>query len=220
MFTLMPSELSCLHPLMPSRVVGSFTTTCLCQLAYSRPSRSIPSRSVESTSTLTGPFTSSQISLMSGLLFCLFSFAISEGFVVTPSRIPRAAASRISLMLAVSIKNFMACPFFVLEWCGYCGFYSKLYSQATQLNQWEIGRRQLLVRLLRHSRIHEMRSIGIEATVIRATKAISTCGASTALPLKGGHIGNVLQYPPRCSAKAVFVCHATPSTKIKTDTRS
>src|SRR3954467_8782136 len=116
MFTLMPSELSCLHPLMPSRVVGSFTTTCLCQLAYSRPSRSIPSKSVESTSTLTGPFTISQISLMSGLLFCLFSFAISEGLVVTPSKIPRAAASRISLMLAVSIKNFMARPFVLYPW--------------------------------------------------------------------------------------------------------
>src|SRR5207237_9863542 len=105
-----------LHPLMSCRVVGTFTTTYLFQLAYSRPSRSMPSRSVESTSTLTGPFTTSQISLMSGLLFCLFSFAISEGLVVTPSRIPRAAASRISLMLAVSIKNFMARPFVFYAW--------------------------------------------------------------------------------------------------------
>src|SRR5205807_6993710 len=72
--------------------------------------------------------------VMSVLLFCLFSFAISEGLVVTPSRIPRAAASRISLMLAVSIKNFMARPFVVAEIAGYCGFYSKLYSQATWLD--------------------------------------------------------------------------------------
>jgi hypothetical protein len=46
---------------------------------------------------------------------------------------PRAAASRISLMLAVSIKNFMARPFVVAEIAGYCGFYSKAYSQATRL---------------------------------------------------------------------------------------
>src|SRR5258705_13853731 len=66
---------------------------------------------------------------MSGLLFCLFSFAISEGLVVTPSRMPSAAASRISLMLAVSMKNFMARPFVVTDMGG---FYSKHYLQATR----------------------------------------------------------------------------------------
>ena len=34
-------------------------------------------------------------------------FETSEGFVVTPSRMPSAAASFISSMFAVSIKNFM-----------------------------------------------------------------------------------------------------------------
>jgi hypothetical protein len=33
----------------------------------------------------------------------------------------------------VSIKNFMARPFVVAEIAGYCGFYSKAYSQATRL---------------------------------------------------------------------------------------
>src|SRR6218665_1421056 len=40
------------------------------------------------------------------------SFAISEGLVVTPSRIPRSLASLIWSRLAVSMKNFMVFLFF------------------------------------------------------------------------------------------------------------
>src|SRR5262249_50197214 len=39
------------------------------------------------------------------------SFETSDGLVVTPSSIPRLAASRISLRLAVSKKNFIVPPF-------------------------------------------------------------------------------------------------------------
>src|SRR5262249_45641992 len=95
-----------LAALSPSRVVGNFTTTCWCQLAYSCASLHIPPASVAMTSTLTGPLAAWQISMMV-CLKGLPSLATREGLVVTPSRMPRDAASRISLMLAVSTKNFM-----------------------------------------------------------------------------------------------------------------
>src|SRR5215472_14451818 len=103
---LMPCSLRHLQAFNPSRVVGSLTTTCLCQLAYSWASLHMPPESVAMTSVLTGPWAISQISTMV-CLKGLPSLARSEGLVVTPSRIPSDAASRISAMLAVSTKNFM-----------------------------------------------------------------------------------------------------------------
>src|SRR5208282_1816770 len=100
-----------LQAFRPSRVVGSFTTIFLCQLAYSRPSLHIAPASVAITSAFTGPSTTEQISRMVSLkVLPSPSFAISEGLVVTPSRMPSEAASRISLMFAVSRKNFIAAP--------------------------------------------------------------------------------------------------------------
>ncbi len=106
MLILMPSVESRLHAFNPSRVVGSFTTTFLCQLANSAASSSMPRVSVATTSTLTGPSTIPQISRIVSLNG-LPSLATSDGFVVTPSRMPSSEASRISLIFAVSRKNFM-----------------------------------------------------------------------------------------------------------------
>ena len=61
-------------------------------------------------STLTGPGTTRQISRINSSNF-IFSLAQSEGFVVTPSRIPQPAISRISSRLAVSRKNFIMFSF-------------------------------------------------------------------------------------------------------------
>src|ERR1700751_4813637 len=66
----------------------------------------MPSRSVAVTSTLTGPLTVLQISRTPSLNGRP-SFATRDGFVVTPSRTPISWPSRISLMFAVSRKNFM-----------------------------------------------------------------------------------------------------------------
>ena len=102
----MPSPDSALHALTPSRVSGTFTTMCASIFAMSWPSRIMPAKSVAVTSPLTGPLTMSQI-------FFRFarkspgSFASSDGFVVTPSRMPSAAIASISLMLPVSANSFM-----------------------------------------------------------------------------------------------------------------
>src|SRR5208337_4902805 len=75
------------------------------------PSLHIAPASVAITSAFTGPSTTEQISRIVSLkLLPLPSFAISEGLVVTPSRMPSEAASRISLMSAVSRKNFITAP--------------------------------------------------------------------------------------------------------------
>src|SRR5438874_13065361 len=115
---LIPCPLRHLHAFTPSRVVGSFTTTCSCQLANSWPSRHIVPESVPTTSTLTGPPTILQISRIAGLNG-LPSLAMSDGLVVTPSRIPGAAAARISFIFPVSRKIFIPLPslHFVLKKC-------------------------------------------------------------------------------------------------------
>src|SRR5215475_11658646 len=66
----------------------------------------MPSYSVAVTSADTGPETTSQIS-SSTSLNRLPVLATSDGFVVTPSMMPWAAHSLISLISAVSMKNFM-----------------------------------------------------------------------------------------------------------------
>src|SRR5436309_1206142 len=118
MLILIPCPLRHLHAFTPSRVVGSFTTTCSFQLAKSWPSRHIAPASVPTTSTLTGPPTILQISSTVGLNG-LPSLAMSVGLVVTPSNTPSAAASRISLIFPVSRNIFIALPspHFVLKKC-------------------------------------------------------------------------------------------------------
>src|SRR5262245_47106450 len=105
-FTRVPSDASMRHAFTPSRVIGTLTTTCGSMLARSRPSRSMPSVSVATTSALTGPWTMRHISLMIWRA-SPFSFAIRDGLVVTPSRIPRLASDSMSLMLPVSVKIFI-----------------------------------------------------------------------------------------------------------------
>ena len=56
--TRMPSPASALIALTPSRVNGTFTTTCSSIFASSRPSAIMPGASVATTSALTGPCTS------------------------------------------------------------------------------------------------------------------------------------------------------------------
>src|SRR5207245_2558360 len=107
MLIRMPAPLSVRVAFKPSVVHGHFTTMFLCTPAQCRPSRTIPSASVATTSAEIGPFTVSQIwtRISSG---SPPSFESRVGLVVTPSITPSAAASRISFRLAVSRKIFMS----------------------------------------------------------------------------------------------------------------
>src|SRR4030066_356527 len=94
----------------PFLIKGILTTILSAIFASSLASLSIPSVSRLTTSALTGPCTMEQISSIvsrNGRPV----LAIKDGFVVTPSRMPRLCASRISLTSAVSIKNFLLLPF-------------------------------------------------------------------------------------------------------------
>src|SRR3954470_499674 len=104
---LMPSLVHVRTAFMPSASIGILTTMLLRSAAYSRASRIISSHVVPTTSADTGPFTMSQISSRTSLNLRPV-LATSDGLVVTPSTSPMAAASRISLTSAVSMKNFMA----------------------------------------------------------------------------------------------------------------
>ncbi len=108
-FTIAPPCVSVRQAFSPSHVSGTFTATLGAIFARWRPSATMPSASSAITSALTGPSTMAQISLT----VCLKSppaLATSVGLVVTPSRSPIAASSRISARSAVSAKNFMAAP--------------------------------------------------------------------------------------------------------------
>src|ERR1051326_8193073 len=102
-----PSPCSRWSARTPSGVIGTFTTMFECQLASSRPSRSIPSVSVDTTSAFTTPsFTISEalrISSRNGRP----SLAARVGFVVMPSSRPKSDACWISSKLAVSRNIFM-----------------------------------------------------------------------------------------------------------------
>src|SRR5262245_25261237 len=102
----MPSPLKCFTALSPSLVSGHFTTTLGATCASSLPSFTMPSKSVATTSRLTSPGTTWQISSTSGRKG-RFSLAISDGLVVQPSTSPIATPSRSSLMFAESRKIFM-----------------------------------------------------------------------------------------------------------------
>src|SRR5712691_13156431 len=106
MLIRIPALLRVFVAFRPSTVHGHFTTMFLCTPAQWRPSRTMPSASVATTSAEMGPFTVSQIwtRISSGSPLSLES---SVGLVVTPSITPSAAASRMSFRLAVSRKIFM-----------------------------------------------------------------------------------------------------------------
>ena len=73
------------------------------------PSLIIPAASVAVTSADTGPVTTAQISFSTSKK-SRPDLATKLGLVVTPSSMPVAARSRISLISAVSTKNFMSEP--------------------------------------------------------------------------------------------------------------
>ena len=89
--------------------MGIFTTMFRWIAAISRPSRIICSASTAAafTSPLIGPSTIAAISPITWRK-SRPSFAISDGFVVTPQMIPISFAMRISSTLAVSIKNLIS----------------------------------------------------------------------------------------------------------------
>src|SRR5882672_2544789 len=105
----MPCPLKCFTALSPSLVSGHFTTTFGATWASSLPSFTMPSKSVATTSRLTSPGTMEQISSTSGRKG-FFSFAMSDGLVVTPSTTPIATPSLISETFAVSRKIFIDSP--------------------------------------------------------------------------------------------------------------
>ena len=107
---MVPLARSTLQACSPSQVSGTLTAMFPEIAASSRPSAIIASASVAVTSALTGPSIASQISVKTSNKGRPV-FAIRDGFVVTPSRSPVTASSRISPMSAVSIKNFIEYPF-------------------------------------------------------------------------------------------------------------
>src|SRR3954453_10554993 len=94
----------------------------------------MPSRSVAVTSTLTGPFTVPQISRIPSLNGRP-SFATSDGFVVTPSSTPIAWPSLISLIFAVSRKNFIRLLPLRLTQRGECFLYFRCRESSLRHNK-------------------------------------------------------------------------------------
>ena len=103
----------------PASVSGTLTATLSAIAASFRPSFSMVSASVAVTSALTGPDTNSQISAIVSFRSCP-DFAISEGFVVTPSTNPVSLSALISSILAVSRKSFMRSVSFDLHYYYCC----------------------------------------------------------------------------------------------------
>ena len=120
--TRMPSLLRTEVALIPSRVSGHLTTTFLWMRASSRPSRTIWSALVDTTSALMSPSTMSQIMRICSSIGRP-SLAIKVGLVVTPSTMPHAAPFFNSSRFAVSRKNFTRPS-------GFCPDYSKLIRRA------------------------------------------------------------------------------------------
>src|SRR4029077_19185618 len=103
----MPSPLRYFTAFSPSLVSGHLTTTFGATCTSSLPSLTMPSKSVATTSRLTSPGTTLQISSTSGRNG-RFSLAISEGLVVQPSTRPIDTPSRSSFTFAESRKIFIA----------------------------------------------------------------------------------------------------------------
>ena len=108
-FVLIPSAVRALQAFSPSTVIGILTTMFGWILAISLPSAIIPSASVvvAFTSPLIGPSTIDAISAITSLK-SRPSFAISDGFVVTPQIIPISLAFLMSSTFAVSMKNLIS----------------------------------------------------------------------------------------------------------------
>ena len=87
-------------------VNGNLTVTLLAIFASDLPSAIIACASIAVTSALTGPGTSAQISAVTSRK-SRPDFMIRLGLVVTPSTRPVGISSRISLISAVSTKNFI-----------------------------------------------------------------------------------------------------------------
>src|SRR5882724_4450890 len=104
--TRMPSPVRYFTALSPSLVSGHLTTTLGATWTSSLPSFTMPSKSVATTSRLTSPGATRQISSTSGRNG-RFSLAISEGLVVQPSTRPIATPSFSSATFALSRKIFM-----------------------------------------------------------------------------------------------------------------
>src|SRR5882724_5254893 len=102
----MPSPVRYFTALSPSLVSGHLTTTLGATCTSSLPSFTMPSKSVATTSRLTSPGTTRQISSTSGRNG-RFSLAINEGLVVQPSTRPIATPSRSSATFALSRKIFI-----------------------------------------------------------------------------------------------------------------
>ena len=101
----MPSFESALVALSPSSQIGIFITIFLCILTSSFACSTMPSASSAVTSALIGPSTRAVISSIT-FFRSLPSFAIRDGFVVTPLRTPSFDAAFISSTFAGSIKRF------------------------------------------------------------------------------------------------------------------
>ena len=103
----MPSSVRIFVAAKPSGVHGILIITFSGRSALSaRPCSTIPAVSMAVTSAEIGPEQMPAISRTTSLK-SRPDFLISEGLVVTPSRIPHAAISRISSTSAVSRKNSM-----------------------------------------------------------------------------------------------------------------
>ena len=106
----MPSSVKARQALRPATLNGTLTTTLRAMAARSCPCLMKSSAVSATASAETGPGTISQISAIT----CSKDrpvLATRVGLVVTPSKIPRDWASRISPTSAVSIKNFTFSPF-------------------------------------------------------------------------------------------------------------
>ena len=108
--TMVPSLVSARQAFSPSHVIGTLMVTFLAIFARWRPSASMPSTSMATTSADTGPSTILQISAIVSLKSPP-ALATSDGLVVTPSSRPMPASSRMSLRSAVSAKNFIGFHF-------------------------------------------------------------------------------------------------------------
>ena len=95
-----------LQAFSPSSVSGTLMQTLSAILARTLASAIMSLYSVATTSAETGPLTISQICLVTSAILPP-DLRISDGLVVTPSSSPRSFSSRISLISAVSTKNFM-----------------------------------------------------------------------------------------------------------------
>ena len=106
-FTGMSSEDRRRHAARPSGVMGTFTTTLLPYRRSLRPSSTIASLSVATTSRLTSPFITSDISAIASAGLPP-AFASRDGFVVMPSTSPMSLYFLISPMSAVSRNIFIS----------------------------------------------------------------------------------------------------------------